>query len=195
MKLFIVPRMKLIRVSWILAITLLSFSCGKKSQQPLDLGPVTLQAPAEWTSLKPTTMMRKAQLALPRAEGDSEDGELVVYFFRGEGGSADSNFRRWASQFAQPDSTPSFDKATMAKSTVDDMPLGTMDLSGTYVAPVTPMDPTNRHNKPNFRMLAAVLETSEGPYFFKLVGPEKTIEKWANAYWEFVKSAKKKQSL
>ena len=167
-------------------------SCSKKSQQPLDLGPVTLQAPAEWTSTPPTTMMRKAQFSLPRVEGDSEDGELVVYYFRGEGGSVEANLRRWSDQFAQPDSTPSSEKAKTATSTVDDMPLTTMDLSGTYVAPVTPMDPTNRHNKPDFRMLAAVLETSEGPYFFKLVGPEKTIEKWADAYWEFVKSAKKK---
>ena len=192
MKLFIVPRMNLIRVSFIFTITLLSFSCSEKSQQPLDLGPVTLQAPVEWTSTPPTTMMRKAQFALPRVEGDSEDGELVVYYFRGEGGSAEANFRRWADQFAQPDSTPSSEKAKTANSTVDQMPLTTMDLSGTYVAPVTPMDPTNRHNKPNFRMLAAVLETSEGPYFFKLVGPEKTISKWADAYWDFVKSAKKK---
>jgi hypothetical protein len=192
MKLFIVPKMNLIRVSFIFAIILLAFSCSKKSGQPLDLGPVTLQAPEEWASTPPTSMMRKAQFTLPRAEGDAEDGELVVFYFRGEGGAVDANFRRWADQFAQTDSTPSFDKAKTSKATVDDLPLATMDLSGTYIAPITPMDPTNRYNKPDFRMLAAVLETSEGPYYFKLVGPEKTIEKWAGAYWDFVKSAKKK---
>jgi len=192
MKQFIVSSKKLIHFSFIFTISLFLYSCSKKSGQPLDLGPVTLQAPSEWTSTPPTSMMRKAQFTLPRAEGDGEDGELVIFYFQGEGGGVDANFRRWAGQFAQPDSTPSFDKATTANTTVDGMPLSTMELSGTYVAPITPMDPSKRHNKPNFRLLGAVLETSNGPYFFKLTGPEKTIEKWAGAFDEFLKSAKRK---
>ena len=170
---------------------LLVLACGRKGQS-LDLGPIVVQVPAGWTSTPPTSMMRKAQFSLPRAEGDSEDAELVIFFFRGEGGSADANLRRWYGQFAQPDSTPSADKAKTSTATVDGMPLTMVDLSGTYVAPVTPMDPTNRYNKPNFRMLAAVLETADGPFFFKLVGPEKTIEKWSGAFADFSKSAKKK---
>ena len=180
-----------IRVLLILALASLSLSCAKKSQ-PLDLGPVILQAPAEWTSTPPASVMRKAQFTLPRAEGDSEDGELVVFYFQGGGGSAQANLERWYGQFEQPDGGSSSEKAKTATATVDGMPITTVDLSGTYVAPITPMDPTNRHNKPNFRMLAAVLETGEGPFFFKLVGPEKTIEKWSAAFGDFVKSARKK---
>lgn len=174
-----------------LAVAALHFSCGQKSK-PLDLGPVILQAPAAWHSTPPASMMRKAQFTLPRAQGDGEDGELVIFYFRGEGGGAPANLRRWAGQFEQPDGTPSADKVKSSTATVDGMALTTMDLSGTYVAPITPMDPTTRYNKPNFRMLAAVLETAEGPFFFKLVGPEKTVEKWSGAFSAFVKSAKKK---
>ena len=31
--------------------------------------------------------------------------------------------------------------------------------------------------KPAYRMLAAVAETKGGPWFFKLTGPERTVEK------------------
>jgi hypothetical protein len=41
-------------------------------------------------------------------------------------------------------------------------------------------------------MLAAVLETSEGPYFFKLVGPEQTIAQRASSFQQFMQSARKK---
>jgi len=47
--------------------------------------------------------------------------------------------------------------------------------------------------KPNFRMLAAVLETSQGPYFFKLVGPEQTVAHWATGFSQFMKSARQKR--
>jgi hypothetical protein len=191
MSLQIASKISAIRVLMILALALLSLSCAKKSKS-LDLGPVILQAPAEWTSTPPTSKMRKAQFSLPRVEGDSEDGELVIYYFGGEGGSAQANLERWYGQFEQPDGASSSEKAKTAAATVDGMATTTVDLSGTYVAPVTPMDPTNRYNKPNFRMLAAVLETGEGPFFFKLVGPEKTIEKWSSTFGDFVKSAKKK---
>jgi hypothetical protein len=191
MKLQIAFKNNWVSASFIFALAALHLSCAKKSQ-PVDLGPVMLHAPAEWTSTQPTSSMRKAQFTLPRVEGDSEDGELVIFYFRGEGGSAQANLQRWYGQFAQPDSIPSSERAKTATTTVDDMQLTTVDLSGTYVAPITPMDPTNRHNKPGFRMLAAVLETEAGPFFFKLVGPAKTIEKWSTVFADFVKSAKKK---
>lgn len=174
-----------------LVFIILLFSCSKPPQ-PLDLGPVVLQAPADWTSSPPTSMMRKAQFTLPRAAGDSEDGELVVFYFGGEGGSAEANLKRWAGQFEQLDGSSSMDKIKSSTETVAGMALTILDLSGTYVAPVNPMDPTNRYNKPNFRMLAAVLETADGPFFFKLVGPEKTIEKSSAVFADFLKSARKR---
>jgi hypothetical protein len=42
-------------------------------------------------------------------------------------------------------------------------------------------------------MLAAVLETPHGPYFFKLVGPEKTVGHWAKSFSAFVKSARRQK--
>ena len=62
-----------------------------------------------------------------------------------------------------------------------------VDVPGTYIAEVTPGS-TERFNKPGFRLRAAVIETAGGPYFVKLTGPAKTVEKWDASYRAFLKS-------
>lgn len=165
-------------------------ACQKKPAQTVDLGAVTLAADPAWQTVTPSSAMRKAQFALPRVADDAEDAELAVFYFgAGQGGSVEANLRRWYGQFTQPDSSSSAEKATTANKVVDGMNLTMVDLSGTYVGSMMPG--MEEQNKPNFRMLAAVLETPQGAYFFKLVGPEKTVAHWANSFSEFVKSAKK----
>lgn len=176
---------------FILCGTLLACQAPAPKTQPVDLGVVKLQANADWRVSTPTSTMRKAQFTLPRAAGDAEDAELVVFYFgANQGGSVEANLKRWYTQFAQPDSSASADKAKVSRETVEGMDLTMVDLSGTYVAPVMPGVPES-YDKPNFRMLAAVLETSEGPYFFKLVGPEQTIAQHASSFSAFMKSAKR----
>jgi hypothetical protein len=166
-------------------------SCQSPQTQPLDLGAVRLQADAGWRSTTPSSQMRKAQFTLPRAANDAEDAELVVFYFgQGQGGSVEANLQRWYGQFSQPDSSSSAEKAKVSREVVDGLDLTSVDLSGTFVAPTMPGN-DEHYNKPSYRMLAAVLETSEGPYFFKLVGPEQTIAHWEKSFHRFMKSAKK----
>ncbi|MFQ5770209.1 MAG: hypothetical protein ACE5HX_06715 [bacterium] len=79
--------------------------------------------------------------------------------------------------------------AIVKKSTVNGLPQTMIDLSGTYLFKTSPMAPTHTE-KPNFRMLAAVVESSRGPWFVKLVGPQKTVSKWEDSLYEFMKSFK-----
>ena len=125
--------------------------------------------------------MRVAEFVVPKASGDSEDGELIVYYFGGTGGTVEANLQRWSSQF-QPASEP---VRTTAK--VHGLALTSLDVSGTYVAEVRP-GATERHNKPGFRMRATVVETPKGPYFIKLTGPAATIDGAGAAFDQFLKS-------
>jgi hypothetical protein len=135
--------------------------------------------------------MRQAQFLLPRVEGDGADGELVVFYFGpGQGGSVDANIDRWVGQFGQPDGSASKDKAKTSRNQIAGMQVTFVDLNGTYQAPIMPGAP-ERHNSPGYRLLAAVVETPDGPWFFKLVGPEKTIGKWAESFDQFIRSVKK----
>ena len=152
--------------------------------------PPTLRfsAPKEWTVTPSSSSMRVAQYALPRAPGDAEDGELIVYFFGGQGGSVQANLDRWLGQMEQPDGRPSKAVATTEVLTVSGMKVTVLDVSGKYVAEMAPGSPT-RYNKPGFRLKAAVVETTGGPYFVKLTGPAKTVERWNTAFATFLKSA------
>jgi len=147
-------------------------------------------APKDWLSKPPSSSMRVAEFTLPKADGDSEDAALTIYFFgAGQGGNVQANIDRWIGQMTQPDGTPSAAAAKTTKLSASGINITLVDVSGTYVAEVSPGS-TERFNKPGFRQRAAVIETSEGPYFVKLVGPAKTVSRWDESFITFLKSVK-----
>ena len=76
--------------------------------------------------------MRVAQYKLPKAEGDSEDGSLVIYYFgQGQGGSTAANIERWINQMKQPDGSDSKDKAKEENLTVNGLKITSVAVSGT----------------------------------------------------------------
>lgn len=131
-------------------------------------------APPAWTSRPSASTMRVAEFVVSKAPGDSEDAEAIVYFFGGTGGTVDANIDRWIGQMQQPDGSASKDKARREALTINGLKVTTVDLTGTYVAEVRP-GATERHNKPGFRLRAAVVETPRGPYYIKMTGPAKTM--------------------
>jgi hypothetical protein len=144
--------------------------------------------PPGWVSKPSASSMRVAEFSLPRVDGDSEDGALAVFFFGGQGGSVQANLDRWMLQMAQPGGRPSKDVAkTTTLKTRSGLAVTLVDLTGTYVAEVSPGSP-ERFNKPGFRLRAAVVETPEGPYFVKLTGPAKTIARWDQSFAAFLQS-------
>jgi len=150
-------------------------------------GELRLKAPEGWQSERPASSMRVSQYQLPAAEGDSEPGSLVVFYFGpGQGGSTNANIERWIGQMQQPGGTPSKDSATETQ-TVNGLKVTLLDVSGTYTG--GDMAGGAGQVKPNFRMRAAVIDTPKGAYFIKLVGPKKTIDRWDQGFQEFIKSA------
>jgi len=143
--------------------------------------------PDGWKSSSPTSSMRVAEFTLPRAAGDGEDGVLIVYYFGGSGGSVDANMQRWIGQMQQADGKPSSAVAKKESRQVNGLTVSLVDVTGSYTAEMSPGSDTHL-NKPRFRMRAGVVETSKGPYFIKLTGPEHTIAKWDAAFNQFVNS-------
>ena len=146
--------------------------------------------PAGWVSKPAASTMRVAEYALPRVAGDSEDVAVVVYYFGGQGGGVQANLDRWIGQMTQPDGRASKDVAkTSTLVSAGGLKVTVIDLPGTYVAEVAPGS-AERHNKPGFHLRAAVIESSEGPYFVKITGPARTVAKWSDSIGSFLKSAK-----
>ena len=149
-------------------------------------GGLTFTAPATWKPRPPASSMRVAEFVVPRAAGDPEDGEVILYFFGGGGGSVEANIERWVGQFQQPSGAAVRDNGR-STFTVGALTITTVDVSGTYVAELKPGS-AERHNKPNFRMRAAVVETPKGPYFVKFTGPAATVAQAAAGFDQFLKS-------
>lgn len=158
-----------------LIIAALALAAGLQAAPAGGLG---FTAPPTWKARPAASSMRVAEFVVPRAVGDGEDGELVVYFFGSFfgrlAGGVDANIDRWIGQMQQPDGSRSKDKARREEQTINGLKVTTIDLSGTYVAEVRP-GAAERYNKPNFRLRAAVAETKSGPYYIKMTGPAKTM--------------------
>jgi hypothetical protein len=140
-----------------------------------------------WIAEAPSSSSRKAQYKLPRAEGDSEDAGLVIYYFNGGGGTPQANADRWIADFAGPDGKAAAPAAKITHKTVNKIPLTIVDVSGTYASS---MGMTQQGGKPKsgIRLLGAIAEAGNGPWFIKLTGPEQTVAKWKPSFDSFLDS-------
>ena len=129
--------------------------------------------PSGWTRVPAPSDVRAAQWRIPRADGDGDDAELVLFYFgKGKGGGAQENLDRWYGQFTQPDGRPSRDAAVVTIRTVNGLRVTAVDLAGTYRAQMGGADGAPKSGS---RMLAAVIEGEDGPWFFRTVGPTTTV--------------------
>ena len=148
-------------------------------------GDLKFTAPSEWKLRPAASAMRVAEFVAPRAPRDAEDADVIVYYFGGTGGSVDANIERWIGQFQQP-AGKAADPGRRTY-TIGTLQVTAVDVNGTYIADVRP-GAAERHNKPNFRMRAAVVETPKGPYFVKLTGPAETVKQHSAAFDRFMKT-------
>ncbi len=143
--------------------------------------------PASWRRGTPSSSMRRAQYAVPGADGE---GELTVFWFgAGQGGSIESNLSRWYGQFEQPDGRPSASVATRETRTVHGMNVTITRVQGRFAGGGMAMPgapPPAPHD--NYALLAAIVETPNGPWFFKLTGPRATLAAATPAFDEMVAS-------
>jgi len=140
-----------------------------------------------WQPKAVTSMMRIGEFVLPAADARDEDASLVIYFFGGTGGTVQANIDRWMSQLTQPDGRKTKDTATTSSRLINGLSVTLFDATGTYVAEVAP-GATERFNKPDFRLRAAVIQTPGGPYFIKLVGPTRSVTRWDRQYEAFLQT-------
>ena len=139
-----------------------------------------VKAPEGWLRQKPANRMRKAQFKLPHAENDTFDGELtVIPAF----GGMDANLQRWKQQFKE------VPEPLINKREVSGMEVSIVQLDGTYLYKARPMDPAETvQPRPDYRVLAAVVQAPGGQVFFKSFGPRATMEKWQEAFTDMVDS-------
>jgi hypothetical protein len=155
-----------------------------------EAGGLTWTAPADWTA-QSERPMRAATYSIPAAKGDTEGGELAVFYFgEGKGGGVEANVKRWVNQFQKADGTSAEKDAKTKKETVAGFPVTTVDVKGTYAGGGPMMGPSTP--KSGFRLIGAIVEGPGGAVFFKLTGPEKTVNGAEKTFRKMLEGMKKK---
>lgn len=144
------------------------------------------EAPGDWEEVPPSSNMRRAQYRVPSAAGDAEC--VVFYFGPGQGGDAMSNAYRWADMFTQPDGSSSREVLKTEPITVGDMAVLLIEVTGTYGGG-RPMGGGGQA-KLGQMLLGAVAEGSDANWFFKLTGPQETVENQRGAFRAMLDSLK-----
>ena len=148
----------------------------------IRIGELTATVNEGWIQEVPSSSMRLTQFRLPASERGIDDAELAV--FSSIGGSVQNNLSRWFDQFSQPDGSDSKEKARVQEFSVNEMSATIADLTGTFTGGGMPM--SQPVEKKDYRLLAAIVVGASDVYYFKLVGPEKTVERWATSFGEFI---------
>lgn len=140
------------------------------------LGAMRLMAPESWVRKPASSDFVMTEFALPKAEGDAQDGRLTVST---AGGSVEANIERWKGQFA-PEPTASSQETLQ----VGDVEITFVDLAGTFKDQRGPFAPATQYE--GYRMLAAIVPLAGQQYFIKAYGPEKTMAAYVSQFKEFL---------
>src|SRR5262249_30837152 len=144
---------------------------------------------------EPTELGKKfrfKQFRLPKLEKDKNDAEIVIFFFgTGSGGSVKENVKRWQGFFIPPKGEKIADVTKVEKKKAGDVPVTYVDIHGTYKYKKAPFVPDSKAElRPDYRMINVIFDSKNGPYWFRLVGPTKTIAHYKKGFDHFVKSFK-----
>lgn len=143
------------------------------------------EVPAGWIQEPTASSMRLAQYRVP---GDGGDGECVVFYFGpGQGGDPTANAVRWAQQFSQPDGSSSLDAMQATDLQGARLAVRLVEVTGIYDGGMTMTD-APAESKPGYMLLGAIATGPDGPWFFKLTGPEETLRAQRPAFVRMLRS-------
>jgi hypothetical protein len=184
--------MRLLLAAALLAALGAHLSAQDKKGTTVELAGMKSVTPADWKEEPlPAKSMRMQQFKLPRVEGDPEDAELAIFYFRGNAGSVQDNLARQEKKFEIPQGTKPEDAIKVEKIKLGGMDAVYQDIAGTYLKKSAPFDPNAKVSKQsNYRQLYVIFEAKDGQYYMTLVGPAKTIAKHKPAFENWVKNFK-----
>jgi len=140
--------------------------------------------PSTWKE-QPARAMRRATYQATGAAGAAEIA--VFYFGVDQGGSVEENITRWVKQFQDlPD-----DQVRRDQLNVHGMQVSTVRIAQGTFASGMPGGPAQ--SQEGWGMNAAVVETPEGPYFFKMTGPAATVDAEEGAFLALLQSIELKK--
>ena len=149
---------------------------------------LTLEIPSGWGRpvLEGGQFSQKTVLALPKADGDENDGSVEITHFPGMKGMDEQNIQRWIGFVIRSDgSRHTRETAQVTVAEIGPVRLTTIDLSGTVRTSMFGAS----NGMPDHRMIAAIVDHPRGPHFIKAIAGTSTMKKWAQSVEAFLHSA------
>ena len=155
-------------------------------QQTIDFadGKLQLIAPSKWVRKEPLTSIVEHEFSVPAVQGDERPGRVTLML---AGGTVEANIDRWKGQFtAAGDKNP----AKVTKKQITGLDVHVVDLSGTFKDQRGPYAPAVE--RPNYRMLAAIIVKDGRNYFVKFYGPQRTVADNEKSFEKMIDGLKQK---
>ncbi len=140
---------------------------------------VSFKAPLGWRTEIPKSQMRVAQYRLPRAKGDTADGEVSVI---AAGGTVEANIARWKGQF---EGTPVLKRKDHE---VNGKTITWVELEGTFLYKERMMAPGPGKKLENYIVRGIIIPGRRGHVFVKGWGPKNTMTEQRDRFGELMKS-------
>ncbi|GIX00647.1 MAG: hypothetical protein KatS3mg111_3979 [Pirellulaceae bacterium] len=178
----------LILVASVVTLAALQPVSAAEKQLELGEGTIVMPLPDSWKQVAPRSRIIEYEFMAP-ADAKQDDATARITIMRA-GGSIRANIERWYSQFTQPDGSSTKERAKVEEFKVADMPVHWVEISGTFKESMGggPFAPGRTVERPGYKMIGVILETNnQGTYFFKVTGPEKTVDSLSE---EFKRSLK-----
>jgi hypothetical protein len=128
-------------------------------------------APPSWQTSPNPNAMRLATYKV----GDGSELSVAR-----AGGSVDANVQRWTAQF---DGTPRVDRSDKQ---VHGLKVTVVRIGGTFLGGGMSASAPEKHD--GWAMVAAIVESTGSPYFFKLIGPSDQVDRARAAFDALVSS-------
>jgi hypothetical protein len=178
-------------MKFLIAIATSGFFAAAAFAGDVEIAGMKSTTPKSWKEEPTTIDMQLGKFKLPKAEGDPEDAQLTIYYFKGGSGTPEQNLQRQRAKFKPAEGKDKVEEK------LDKIKVGTIeapyqDLTGTFLSKFPPAAPTAKvTEKADYRQLYVVLLVPEkGDYYAALVGPAKTVEKHKKEFEDWLKNFK-----
>ncbi len=144
----------------------------------LELSNITMTAPDSWVRENPTSSMRVVQYSLK----SSPESQVVGFFF-GQQDMIKENIDRWKGEFSE---LKDVKQEQMMKGEIE-----LITLKGIFKVKHFAMAEESKPT-PGYMVLAAIVKSADGPYYFKVAAPEEVLNKEIDSFKKFLNSYKVK---
>lgn len=147
----------------------------------IHMADFSMEIPSGWKNQDVQSSMR-----LTKFVPDSDPKlEIIGFYFGDQPNMVEGNINRWKGQFSN---VADFNKEQVANDQVT-----YVRINGTFKKKPFPMAQEYKEVE-DYMMLASIIPSSEGPYFFKVTGPKASLEKEIENFKSFMDSYRKESN-